>query len=203
MGADVHAFIEYTDKNYEDPRNLCEVKIERNYWLFILMAGVRGNSIQGHEQIVKRKGLPSKTSWQIKNKAYLFIVDDPKNVQEGYCTKTEASQWAKEGRKYIEGKRRIEHPDWHSHTWLNLKEVEKLIETYSKLEDKIYEYVSKGSTPPTGFIKKNLDKTDAEIDIYSKVVPVSIPNELLAIRGAMKALDEQGCKPKLVLWWDN
>lgn len=204
MGADVHAYIDYEED--KDARNFCKVRIGRDYWLFILMAGVRGESIQGMKPVHKQKGLPKKISWQVQADAYLYITENAEGVEHA-CTKEDAERYAKYGKKYTEDKHYIEHPDWHSHTWLNLKELNQVINRYSNLKEKKLAYSKKGDPPPKGFSEKDLDKDEnlftISSDAYSKVEPLKVSPSILAIRGAMKELDATNKKPKLILWWDN
>jgi hypothetical protein len=123
MGCDIHAFIDYDPPQKDEPTlvyYLGEFKIQRNYSLFGIMAGVR----QPNLQLFQPRGMPQRMSWTIREKATLMVIDNDKEKSEGCCTRQQAERW---GSNYSdENKRRVWNPDYHSHSWLNTAEVKNV-----------------------------------------------------------------------------
>jgi hypothetical protein len=132
MGCDIHMYIEYKSKKEKDNYwNSFGGRINpgRNYWMFGLMCkGVRSE----FEESYPAKGMPEDAGYVSESDNRIFICEDE---GEGYCTLEEAKRYEECGSKIIndsEGKPQwVEHPDWHSHSWLSLKEYKKVIKTYN------------------------------------------------------------------------
>ena len=63
----------------------------------------------------------------------LFITE--KGEDERECTLEQAKKWETYGRKITyqnDVPTFVEHPEWHSHTWLNLKEYKQALKLYKK-----------------------------------------------------------------------
>jgi len=135
MGADIHCYLEYTDFNDREgnPYWSCfggRNNLGRDYWMFDVLAGVRGSG----EPHIPLKGLPpGKKSWQVESDAYLIISDENPDM-EGYCSLANAETWSRQGDNTIEehgnGGKRVTHPDWHSHTWLTADELAQCLGVY-------------------------------------------------------------------------
>jgi len=87
--------------------------------------GVRTEFKDGHE----RKGLPEGLSYQTNGSNWLYITED--KDEPNTATLEEALRWAKNGSKITYDNtgtpKYVEHPDWHSHSWLTTTEFEDCI----------------------------------------------------------------------------
>jgi hypothetical protein len=116
----------------------------RNYAMFGILAGVRREFPESFEA----KGLPThELSYQCNGDLYLYISDDGK--EEGHTTLERALDWNKRyGCKFVNDSNgkpmKVQHPDWHSHSWMNVKELSKAYRTYFKMVKKEY---GTGSVP--------------------------------------------------------
>lgn len=136
MGCDIHMYVEYKRKNDSDKqfRNFGgRINPGRNYYMFGLLAkGVRSDNEAGFET----KGLPDKDSlgWRTSDDAFIRINDKYAEEDDNYCTLEDARKWAKYGRKiynYNDEPTWVDHPDWHSHTWLTSLEYSSVIDKYN------------------------------------------------------------------------
>lgn len=132
MGCDIHLYIEYRKK--PAPNTIPEpgrrwnslggrINPGRNYALFAALAGVRGD---GPEP----KGYPEDAGFWADEDATVFISDTP---SENYVTPATAERWVKEwGCKYRNGRdgapKWVTCPDWHSHSWATIAELEAAVE---------------------------------------------------------------------------
>ena len=191
MGADIHMYVEYVlesdIKRYkkelkEKKQNIRKPYVHsfadrlnpgRNYCMFGCLAdGVRGSA----EGSIEPKGLPPEDEM-----GYMSMCDNrffitEKGEGEGECTLEKAKKWETYGRKIIyrdDVPTFIEHPDWHSHTWLSLKEYKQALELY----------------------KKNSAFDGDPFD--------GVPIEYQVVLDLMKSFKKNGAIPKLVFWFDN
>ena len=182
MGCDIHAYVDYEVEKDHDCRwvkNLGSFRVERDYLLFGIMAGVR------HEQakLFDPKGLPDRMSYVTNDEVKLFVVEDEREAAEGRCHRRNADRWhenheeEKKERGELAGiggyvdaeKTHVYHPDWHSHSWLTADELRQVIEKYNSLK-------------PASWM---------------------VPAEIVAICNAMRSLEESGYEARLVFWFDN
>lgn len=150
MGCDIHMYLEYTDKKTLDRVAKGETKSVfkgekpywgsfggrinpgRNYWMFgFISKGVRSFFDNG----LPAKGLPpfDELGYHSRNDSVCYISETLGD--ENSVTLETALRWAEGGRLKIindqSGKPRwVEHPDWHSHTWLTTSEFESAIKKY-------------------------------------------------------------------------
>jgi hypothetical protein len=109
----------------------------RNYWMFgFLCKGVRINFTDGF----MAKGMPSDAGYASKSDNHIYISDSD---EEGTCTLETAIRYRNNNHCKIEYNEEgaavfVSHPDWHSHTWLTLREYSKAIKLYNNKD---------GSTP--------------------------------------------------------
>jgi hypothetical protein len=143
MGCDIHCYIDYDPPGENDHglvNHLCEINVGRNYMLFNIMAGVRGDD----QTLFEPRGLPENLSWTTRDHAVLYVNDDLKpgeRSDDSECSRENAERWNSShevrprgvGGYTDETKKRIYHPDWHSHSWLNTKEVGLVIERCKQL----------------------------------------------------------------------
>jgi hypothetical protein len=151
MGCDIHMYVEYTDKERLEKSNRGETNSRgelikpywrdfgsrinpgRNYWMFgFLSQGVRSDFSNG----MPPKGLPpfDELGFHSRNDSVCYISDNPDNDGSSVTLET-ALRWSEGGRNKIinnsEGRPSwVEHPDWHSHTWLTTEEYETAINNY-------------------------------------------------------------------------
>lgn len=141
MGCDAHVYVEYRKKTHRE--NYWSgiggrINPGRNYWMFGLIAGVRID----FDESLEPKGIPNNLSWSANQDNYIWISDVYGDDDDSeYCTLEKAQQWASNGRRKIiyddQGKpQKVEHPDWHSHTWLTTEEFKSVIEIYNEKDSK-------------------------------------------------------------------
>ena len=140
MGCGIHCCIEYAPSRRSDESRWdytpfsCDVNIGRDYDLYALMAGVRGE--EAIVPVCEPKGQPEDVS-----AAFLLHsscrIDDELAAQEvdGYCSREEAERWVKEGASLYIGEGAVTDPDWHSISWLNVAELEEVQRRYRLLRD--------------------------------------------------------------------
>ena len=125
MGCDIHLFVEYKQYDNWYPFGYAELRLNRNYKMFGMMAGVRRNT----ELSFDPRGLPSDVSTVVDGENKLYVSDD----SEKYTSVESAKRYEKMGCEitYRDGKPVwVEHPDWHSHSWLKREEYDKILDKY-------------------------------------------------------------------------
>jgi len=138
MGCDIHMYVEYKSK--ESKRDYWNgfggrINPGRNYWMFGLISkGVRRYE---NDDSIEAKGIPENLSWETQSDATLYISEDYPD-EERNCSLENAKKWEGQGCKitYRDGKPvYVEHPDHHSHTWLNVEEFKKVLELFNNEKD--------------------------------------------------------------------
>ena len=148
MGADIHMYVEYVLKSDVEryKKELKENKSDirkpwvrsfgdcinpgRNYCMFGCLANGVRSDIDG---ALDPKGLPpeDEMGYSSISDNRIYISEDGEGENE--CTLETAQKWEKYGCKitYRDDKPIfVEHPDWHSHTWLTLNEYKKALDLY-------------------------------------------------------------------------
>lgn len=225
MGCDIHAYVDYDEPNDFEHKwvgHLGEFILGRDYFLFSLMAGVRGN-----EALFQPKGLPEHLSWRTLHEAALFIVDGERE-ESGTCTQADAERYHQSWLRHKEGvggyvggengdKKRVYHPDWHSHSWLTSEELKQVIDKYASHSEPHLitakkvdgEWVIPEGYKPdpsfASFFEKKKEEEDYQFMPLVSITPIALkaPATVLAVYHAMKSLEESGCVPRLVFWFDN
>lgn len=133
MGCDIHGYIEYEDwkDNNGKPHISCFGNNlgERDYAMFGLLAGVRRGSA-----IFEPRGIPENISFTVRCSFYMFMVDGESD-SEGCVSKVTAQEWIDKGWvKKIDDKW-ITNPDWHTPSWLTVKEYEQVLRAREEIED--------------------------------------------------------------------
>lgn len=157
MGCDIHAYVEYRKKPSEDvdPKYNSwwsltgQLSLPRNYHFFEIIAGVRGDN-----SIFETKGIPEDMSWTAQDDWYLYINDESEDENddgdddgdgEKIVSLKTALQYQEYGSKILyheNGKPyRVEHPDWHSPTWLSTNELNEAVSHLHMHADPAYEAV--------------------------------------------------------------
>lgn len=190
MGADIHMYVEYRNKETAKVRDARgekpywvsygdRVNPGRNYIMFAILAGVRGE----YEESFQPKGkLPREMmSWGTSSDAYMHIYDkeDEGKDWEGFVTLEKATEWSRWGNIIIDddnGKPAlVEHPDWHSHSWMSIEELEQAYKIYA--EKASQEWGEEITRPHV---------------------------EWMALLASMKALEGDGeNEVRVVFWFDN
>lgn len=148
MGCDIHCYIEYKPRP-KMPTGPVErwftfggrMNPGRNYDMFGFLAGIRGDG----PPVVppSDRGIPDEMAYEAANDWWLFInyADDDENDDDtGMCTPTAAKSYHQMGSRYrgtvtTTDKRPqyVEHPDWHTPSWLTPDEWEQALGLYCAL----------------------------------------------------------------------
>ena len=135
MGADIHMYVQYRDKkdigtSHSWWRGFGDRFGCRDYGMFGILADVRCST--KHQCEVK--GIPEfGLSWDCERELYLYIREDSTQNMENTCTLEQAKQWNRKIETDKEGKPyRTVNPDWHSFSWLTIKELEQAFRWYKK-----------------------------------------------------------------------
>jgi hypothetical protein len=128
MGCDIHCYVEYQKSDYPGWRDFGgRVNPGRDYSLFGRLAGVRSGPA-----LVEPRGIPGDLAWAARDDWFLFISESGGG---DYVTLAVAMGYAEHGRKIIEqdGKPTwVEHPDWHTPSWLSVDEFEAALTAESE-----------------------------------------------------------------------
>lgn len=142
MGCDIHMYVEYSDIQTNPTSDRPKywytwgghINPGRDYILFgYLSKGVRYDTDKGFE----RRGLPNDLAWASRGDAKLYIVEDGEKTGDGSVTRSTALEWNKRcgyALHYDDNgvAKYVDHPDWHSHSWLTTKEFETAIKLCQK-----------------------------------------------------------------------
>lgn len=126
MGCDIHCYVEYKRKDSTHWNSFGErINPGRNYTLFGLLAGVRGDD----SPLYAVRGIPSDMGYYAASDYWLYISHDSKD-QEGNCSPEQAEKYIQYGSHYSADSTRVSHPDWHSHSWLSITEFATVLDRY-------------------------------------------------------------------------
>lgn len=178
MGADIHAYLEYKEKNSNYWRSMTSNYGSRDYLWFAIVAGVR--DYEGN-QVFEPKGIPEGSlSSEVHSSYWRYITEDDNEYMEGRTSRARAEEWIE--KKYSIGKyndagklTHVSDPDDHSHSWFTKDELLLAIDAYKDKANK-YEYFD-GRTPQ--------------------------PVEWIAVAAAMVAFEALDYECRLVFWFDN
>lgn len=138
MGCDIHCCIEYASPRRSDGSRwdykpfARELNMGRDYDLFALMAGVRGE--EGIVPVCEPKGLPEGVSTVFLLRSGYQVDDELADHEvDGYCSREEAERWVRDGASAYIGGSAVTNPDWHSVSWLNAAELEEVQRRYRLL----------------------------------------------------------------------
>jgi len=175
MGCDIHAFVEHCDSTKEKRYWWGfgdEFRLSRSYLMFAIMAGVR---IYDITPIVKPRGVPKDSYFNVINKYTSYIVEDANydstDSSGEYTKKSDAEESFANGyaQWWDDAHSRIIRSDWHSASWLTTKEFEKCLQQYIMETDE-------DAVPPTDY---------------------------RAILALMRFFESEGRDCRLVFWFDN
>lgn len=223
MGCDIHAYVDYDEPNDHDHKwvgHLGSFSIGRDYLLFGIMAGVRCPDYA----LFEPKGLPEHLSWRTLHEATLFVVQGETD-EHGMCSKESAERWHQSWLRHKQGvggyvdaeQKRVHHPDWHSHSWLTTSELKQVIEKYASYREPEHKnaervngewVIPEGYKPDPAFASFFEDKSEDKDYQFMPLVSIEpiarrVPATILAVYNAMKSLEESGCTPRFVFWFDN
>lgn len=151
MGCDIHAYIEtvtiHTGRGGEEITNVhswAKVKISRDYWLFSLLARVRGGTLTDDIGFAP-KGIPEKLGWDAEED-YYYLVDDKRADEDEdgtrYISTETAEKYRSYGSTYVPSYTRedgythpakVSGPDWHTPSWLGVGELQELVKRWRAL----------------------------------------------------------------------
>lgn len=180
MGADIHAYVEYADFVTHDGKDYWSGVTRnfgsRNYYLFGLLAGVRGPD----GPLFDIRGMPEgQISYDTAGDYWYYVTDDPAcENMDRYVMRDRAEQWVHDGSSVPDrrdGKLvRVSGPDDHSHSWLTTEELEKVLTYYAENVQSVW--------------------SDQQ---------AAAPIEWQAILSAMQTFERNGKKARVIFWFDN
>ncbi len=198
MGCDIHVYIEYRRKNDTENNEWFgfggKINPGRNYLMFSIMAGVRGDFI-----LFSPRGLPPDAGWEVNEDNYVYITDFK---GENCVDAKTAAEWVKHGSHYkngVDGKPSwVSNPDWHSHSWLSFSEFKQVLDKYKELENKEWKISNKK--------RRELIKNCKE-ELYKDYLTNPYPHETIpiyqVIYTTLNKLEKLGYETRIVFWFDN
>lgn len=207
MGCDIHAFVEFFDKNSTDTHarafssNIC---FGRDYELFGLLAGVRGFS----KSVFPVRGIPKNLSYDAHEKYYIAITDSitspnilyPHSTK--YISRSLASQFVANGESiFSEDKNFIVDPAWHTPSWLNKNELIEIRRQYliDMMDFDTQQYTGKKRT-----VMLDTLENCCSIELMQMCLPSLESVSLNAVIASMIAIENTGeYESRLVFWFDS
>lgn len=125
MGCDIHCYIECKRKDSKYWYLFGNMNPGRNYTLFSVLAGVRGDE----SPLYPVRGIPSDLGMLVSSYYWLYISENYPN-DEGNCSREKAENYVRHGSHYNQDRTRVSHPDWHSHSWLSTTEFSTVLDQY-------------------------------------------------------------------------
>jgi len=140
MGADIHVYVEYRNKKQSkdlETRGMQpywysfggELNPGRNYTMFAVLAGVRGDFKDSFD--AKGKIPFDLMGSAAKHDLYAFIADGDSENEE-YVNREKAKEYEEKFRCSIVNDTWVEKPYYHSHSWMDVKELKKAFKIYLK-----------------------------------------------------------------------
>ena len=190
MGCDIHPHIEIEhpvdpEKDYHYTGYFGKLNLERDYYMFSLMADVRNDGTV--PVIIPPRGIPDDMSTYVRSEYCMFVVDSPTD-EPGYCTVEDAQKYVDSHgsrifesylgpvtRSIVAKHDYVENPDWHSASYLYANE-------FGEIMQKFYRDAKSQGHP------------DLKLPDY---------NAALAAMIALDAAAKRGGRARLVFWFDN
>lgn len=139
MGCDIHCYVEYQVSYFGgEPKWATfgsDIKPGRDYELFALMADVRNYYSPRIEPLYPPRGMPDDAAMLTRREDQLYITDKS-HASEGSVARAVADMWLVNGTTKAATTREdgtvatVYHPDWHSHSWLNVDELAAVFRVY-------------------------------------------------------------------------
>lgn len=129
MGCDIHLYVEHR-RNERGPSATWSTfggrfNPGRDYRMFGTLAGVRGGTA-----MIPPRGIPSDLACSAEGDWWLYITETP---GEEYVTAETAAKYHSCGSAYKNDRAGkptwIQHPDWHSASWVTCAELEQAVES--------------------------------------------------------------------------
>lgn len=123
MGCDIHPHIEYRIIGDNYWTCFADPNLGRNYFLFGILAGVRGGP-----PLYQPRGRVRNPSFCTKSADTLLVLpDEDYTDQEGCCSKSQADKWE----TFVNNTRtHVYYPYYHNHHWLTLQELREVQDKY-------------------------------------------------------------------------
>ena len=130
MGADLHMYIEYAEKKKYNGKKYWqtfggEIYPGRNYELYGYLTNGQVRYDVDFRNGISPKDLPDNLSYEVEYDSRLWITDEGKGDHE--ITLEKAIQYPPIYNDENGVPKSINHPDWHSHSWLTLKEYKRIL----------------------------------------------------------------------------
>ena len=124
MGADIHAYPEYTEATRTGWSGFGRMSLPRDYDMFAKLAGVRGDN-----QMIPLRGVPVDACMTTRWDNQLYVSEDYPD-SDGNCSPASAERWVNDGSsQWVDDrKRQVTNPDWHSHSYCSPAELRAVIE---------------------------------------------------------------------------
>jgi hypothetical protein len=113
--------------------HFARLRLSQDYLLFALLAGVRTEVLPDSElECLAPKGLPD-------NVTEASLAEDSLTVDDGAaeleipdtCSRADAEEWVRTGMsRYLHNGYSVTHPDFHSHSWASLEELQLVCRRY-------------------------------------------------------------------------
>lgn len=139
MGCDIHCYVEYQVSYFgEEPRWASfgnRINPGRDYELFALMADVRNYYSPRIEPLYTPRGLPEDVGLSARWDNTLYVTDEER-ADYGSVTRAVADIWLANNTTTVAKTKgngvtaAVHHPDWHSHSWLNVDELAAVFRVY-------------------------------------------------------------------------
>jgi hypothetical protein len=183
MGCDVHMYVEYRKPDRFSANGAKHwqsfggrINPGRDYALFGMLASVRGGVA-----LIEPRGLPDDLAYYSQSDARIWISTDGSSDESSVSLET-ALKYEKWGSKlhYDQNGRAnfVDHPDWHSHSWLTTDELQQAM--------KATESVDFG------------EDSDPEWRYHGEC-----DDECYALVASMRELEKRRNEVRVVFWFDN
>lgn len=189
MGCDIHLYMEYKNPTNTWSKRWSNfgkrIYVGRNYYMFGLMAGVRGSQ----NPIAAPRGIPDDIDFYTAEDFYYSIEDTNGYNDDGQRTITleNAQRWGTKIELDDKGvPYRIANPDWHTPSWLTFDELTSAL----LLADLAYE-------------RNMYDNSDPRIKELHQTEAPTFLLEYKALSASMETFENAGYNTRIVFWFDN
>lgn len=200
MGCDIHAYIEHKGQEDRFWWNFgSRIHLSRDYGLFGALAGVRDDRVEH----IEPRGVPRDISFGTKYDFTYFVSDslEDDEHEDGAVSRAAAERYAKYSGWWDDKHVYVNHPDWHTPSWLTLAELKVAYARYREYYKK-YDY-------PALELARSEAREKCDHEIYRKAIatvpmlPVGPHIDTEAVIAAMESLEKNGHETRLVFWFDN
>lgn len=224
MGCDIHIYPEYYSKKdlADEPEkvfvhSICsDYSVGRSYELFGIMAGVRGGD---SDCIAPPRGLPDNPciGWNAAHECSLTVVPDEELktgnwITDGTVAQSMVDQWRKNGNRILttrppgpNQKEIIQHPDYHSYSWLSTQELFEVRRRYLNSEIRFnYEAYNLRKKDVKGYIK-TLDTVKDPVELLNHNFGLFEYASLNGLIGMLHLIErtDSDFVGRIVFWFDS